>query len=495
MYNNPKRSCHIVEAILLCATFLLLPLTLALAQEIPITTSSKEARQLFIQGRDNLANVQFREAAKYFDQAIQKDPEFALAYLYRAQSGGGYNLAMSYVKKAAALVDKVSPGEKLLILTNQAGFEGDRISEKSYAEQLDKAYPNDKWAQTQIGEFHYGNGDYKVALKHFSHALKLDANFAPPYNMIGYANSQLSDYSAAENAFKKYISLIPGDPNPYDSYAELLQKIGKYDESTAQYEKALSIDPQFISSMKGIGDNYLFKGDYSKAREYYDQEFQTATAINNKLGALFWKAVSYVHENKIPEALEGIQKERELADSHDLQISVLGTHNTAAFILCETGKPDEGMREISDATLLISRMPVSGSMKENLSASMMLSKCFALVHAGKISEATNEAAKTEAIVRKRQDLSQIKRVNFIHGIIELKKNNNEKALSYFADADNESPLTWYYTAVAYQNNGNKSKSAELFKKISTWNVNSLDLALVRNRAIEDLKASGLSSSD
>lgn len=494
MYN-PKKSCLAVGVILLSAVFLVLPLTVTFAQEIPVTTSSKEALQLFIQGRDNLANVQFRKAAEYFDQAIQKDPEFAMAYLYRAQSGGGYNLAMSNIKKAVALVDKVSPGEKLLILANEAGFEGNRITEKTYFQQLEEAYPSDKWAQTQIGEFYFGNADYKTALKHFNQALTIDNEFAPPYNMIGYANSQLGDYSAAENAFKKYIALIPKDPNPYDSYAELLQKMGKYDESTAQYEKALAIDPEFISSLKGIGDNYLFKGDYSKAREYYDQEFQTTSAINNKLSALFWKAVSYVHENKIPDALEVMQKERELADSNDLQTSVFGTHNTAAIILSETGNAGEGMSEISKATLLINEMPVSESMKENLTANLMLGKCYALAQEGKLSEALNETDKTEAIVRKRQDLSQIKRVNFIHGIIELKKNNNEKALSYFADADNESPLTWYYTAVAHQNNGNKSKSAELFKKISTWNVNSLDLALVRNRAIENLKASGLSSSD
>ena len=495
MYNHSSKSCPIAVMFLLGASFLLLPLVASFAQEIPITTSSQEARQLFIQGRDNLANVQFRKAAEYFDQAIQKDPDFAMAYLYRAQSGGGYNLAMSNIKKAVALVDKVSPGEKLLILANQARFEGNRINEKSYIEQLDKAYPNDKWAQTQIGEFYYGNADYETALKHFNRALKIDPDFAPPYNMVGYANSQLGDYNAAENAFKRYISLIPDNPNPYDSYAELLQKMGKYDESAAQYEKALSIDPQFISSLKGIGDNYLFKGDYSKAREYYDQQFQTATAINDKLNALFWKAVSYVHENKMQDALKVLQDERELADSHDLQTNVFVTHNIAAIILSETGKPDEAIKEISDATSLINAMPVSGSMKENLKANVMLGKCFALAHAGKVNEAMNEADQTEKMVRMRQDKSQLKRLNFIRGLLELKQNNNEKAIAYFADADNESPLTWYYTAMAYLNSGNKTKSAELYKKISTWNVNSLDLALVRNSAIENLKTSGLSSKD
>ena len=49
--------------------------------------------------------------------------------------------------------------------------------------------------------------------------------------MLGYAYRQEGDYANAEQAFKKYIELIPNDPNPYDSYAELLLKMGKFDES------------------------------------------------------------------------------------------------------------------------------------------------------------------------------------------------------------------------------------------------------------------------
>jgi len=451
--------------------------------------------QLFIHGRDNLANVQLRQASEYFDQAIQKDPDFAMAYLYRAQSVGGYNMAMDNIHKAVSLVDKVSSGEKMLIMATKASFEGNRIEEKSYVEQLDKAYPTDKWAQTQIGQFHYGNSDYKMALEHFNRALKADPNFAPPYNMIGYANSQLGDYNAAENAFKKYISLIPNDPNPYDSYAELLQKMGKYDESTVQYQKSLSIDPQFISSLKGIGDNYLFKGDYTKARDYYDQQYQKSTVINNKLGSLFWKAVSYVHEGNTQAALDIINKERDLANSHNLMTSVFTTHNSAAFILCETGEPDKALKETNMANDLIDEMQVSESMKENLTANVLLRKSFILAQQGDVDEASKVAQQAEKLVNKRQDEGQIKMLHFVEGITALQKDMNDDAISHFKMADNDSPLTWYYKAVAYQNSGNEEKSMEIYKKIAKWNVNGLDLALVRNKAMGKLKAAGMSAAD
>ena len=72
-----------------------------------------------------------------------------------------------------------------------------------------------------------------------------------------------------KNAFKKYIELIPDDPNPYDSYAELLMKIGRYDESIENYKKALSINPQFVFSFVGIATNLNLKGEYSAARENF----------------------------------------------------------------------------------------------------------------------------------------------------------------------------------------------------------------------------------
>ena len=63
--------------------------------------------------------------------------------------------------------------------------------------------------------------------------------------------------------FKKYVELIPADPNPYDSYAELLLKMGRFDESVANYQKALAIDSNFSSSRIGIATNLMYEGKHA----------------------------------------------------------------------------------------------------------------------------------------------------------------------------------------------------------------------------------------
>jgi len=54
---------------------------------------------------------------------------------------------------------------------------------------------------------------------------------------------------------KRYVELVPNESNPYDSYAEILMKQGKFEESAENYRKALSLKPDFFFSYTGlVGD-------------------------------------------------------------------------------------------------------------------------------------------------------------------------------------------------------------------------------------------------
>ena len=55
-----------------------------------------------------------------------------------------------------------------------------------------------------------------MAIKHYEKATTINPSFSQPYNQLGYAYRFIEKFNDAENAFKKYIELIPGDPNPYD---------------------------------------------------------------------------------------------------------------------------------------------------------------------------------------------------------------------------------------------------------------------------------------
>ena len=225
-------------------------------KEIPITTNSDEALELFLKGRDMYDNLKTPQAAELFDKAIALDKDFAMAYLYRANSGGGYKIYRENLSKALDLLDKVTEGEKHLILYSNAD---NSIEQKAKLDTLLNLYPEDKRVQDLAGNYYYVLQDYPNALDHYKKSLEIDSNFASSYNSLGYIYMGMDNYADAEKSFKKYIELIPNEANPYDSYAEFLLMQSRFDESIEQYNKAIQTDPEFITALIGIGNNYIFK--------------------------------------------------------------------------------------------------------------------------------------------------------------------------------------------------------------------------------------------
>jgi tetratricopeptide (TPR) repeat protein len=89
------------------------------------------------------------------------------------------------------------------------------------------------------------------------------------YNFLGYEYISLGKMQKAKEALENYIKYTPDAANPYDSMGEfyLIQK--QYDQSIEMYEKALTKDPEFFMSQKGVGINHFYLGNHEKAREYW----------------------------------------------------------------------------------------------------------------------------------------------------------------------------------------------------------------------------------
>jgi tetratricopeptide (TPR) repeat protein len=460
---------------------------LSQVKEIPITTSSKEALSLYISGRDKIENFETVSAAKLFDQAIQKDPEFAMAYLYRSQSGGGANVFRQNLDKAISLTSKVSEGERLQILYSQALANGNGLKQKEYLDQLLKLFPSDKRVHGMAGLYYYGLNDFSKSLEEFTKSTELDNKYVSAINMVGYCQSALENYPEAEKAFQTYIKLIPEKAASYDSFAELLLKMGKYDESIAQYKIALAKDPTFSYSLTGLGNNYIFKGDYASARKYYQEYFDKTSAIGEKLSALFLKATSFVHEGKIDEALSVFDEYHTLAVKEKQVVGSIMSYAFQGYTLSEMGNPAEGMKYYEKAAGLIDKSDLSEAVRENMVTASLLWRFYFMTSNNELDKATAESEKCKVKVESRKDPGEEMLLNSIYAFLEIRKGNYEKAIQYLSKADTQDPLNWYYTAVAYNKMGDKQNASKLFEKIIKYNVNSINLALVRKRAMEELK--------
>jgi tetratricopeptide (TPR) repeat protein len=444
---------------------------------MPLTGTS-EAVALFVQGRDKVENLE--DPGTFFEQAIQKDPNFAVAYLFIGRTNPDFR---KNTEKAVALADKVSPGEKEYILAVRDQINGNLDGRKSHLEQLLKLYPNDKRAHSLLGGYYRGIGDDATALHHYQDAVNIDKNFAPAYNDIGYSYINMGKFPEAEAAFKTYIQLIPKNPNPYDSYAELLMRMGKYDESIEQYKKALATDPTFFNSYRGIGNNYVYKGEYSKARASYQLMYDKAPDDAGRDLALLSTVDSYIAEGNTEKAIETNERRRQMAEkAGDIQ-SMIGINSVAGYILLEAGRLDDAAKQFAIADKLRADPSLPDLLAINRKFGSMLDTSRLLIARGDFNGARLQLEAMQTITAATKNPNFERTYHQVFGSLELKQKNYPQALEHLAKADQTSPVVWYYQAAAYEGSGNKKMATTLYGKVANWNqLDDPGFAVVRPRA-------------
>lgn len=258
--------------------------------------------------------------------------------------------------------------------------------------------------------------------------------------------------------------------------------MGKYDESIEQYKKAFLRDSSFTSSLEGLGHNYVFKGNFEKAREYYQKVFDNTHNIDGKFDALLWKATSYVHEGNIEKAMKAFEEYRALAKKEEHVINIILSYANQCFILTESTNPDEGMKYYEKASDLVKSSDLSKPVKENYILNSLMWRCYVLTAKDEFDKAEDDFEKCKQMVEDRQNQNKEMDLNFLYAFREIKKGNYNRAIDFLSKADVADPYNWFYIALAYDKKGDKENASRFYKMLADCNVNSLGLALVQKKS-------------
>ena len=472
---------------LVCAILFLISGGLAARQaptpaKVPITASSDEARALYLRARDLGEKLRVTDAHQMYEQAIAKDPSFALAYVGLANTSGTTKEFIDATKRAASLADKVSEGERLIVNALDAGLKGDPVQVMARYTSLVRLFPEDERAHTLLGVAYFGRQEYEQAVNEFVKAISINAAFSPPYNQLGYAYRFLEKYDDAEKAFKKYIELIPDDPNPYDSYAELLMKTGRFEESIASYEKALSIDPHFLNSYVGIGNDRLFMDRPEQARAVFGKMAAAARTTGERRQAHFWMAASYVHEGATDKALGELKAEYALAEAEQDAASMSGDLTVMGDVLREAERYDEALGKYVEAVSVIDAAQVPAEVKEATRRNHLFEQArVAAVH-GDVATAKAKATAYAAQVMPRQAPFELRQQHELAGLIALAEKRPSAAAEEFARANQQDPRILYLTAVALREAGDTARASAAASKAASFNSLNFNFAYVRAKA-------------
>jgi len=244
------------------------------------------AYELYLKGRYHWAKWSedgFQQAISNFEQALAKDPGFALAYSGLADSFGvlayftmdpaqshGLNLRSKAYARRALELDEALP-EAHLTLGNIAHFQDWDwdLAERELKLALE-LNPNSADAHQSYSLFLMDQCLFEEAMKEMELALQLDPLSLPHNTAMGYLLFCTGSYYEAVTHLRSTIELDPDIPLIRQILGASLERVGKYDEAVSEYLMLIPASarrPEITESLREAFANFGMSGFWKRFAE------------------------------------------------------------------------------------------------------------------------------------------------------------------------------------------------------------------------------------
>lgn len=214
------------------------------AEESKVTktyTTNPDAYQLYLKGNFYLAKYNeegYKKALEYYNQAIAKDANYALAY---------HGIAVAYDFANGFYLPPKESEPKAKEAALKALELDDTLAETHFL--LGKIVFWYEW-------------DWRAAERHWKRANELDPAYPPTYPVYLSAQGRLDEAVKAQQILQQR---SPLDLNMSLDLASILLAAGRYDQSIEQARKALELDPNYWWSYQILGLAYERKKQFPEA--------------------------------------------------------------------------------------------------------------------------------------------------------------------------------------------------------------------------------------
>lgn len=284
-------------------------------------TNSNEAYQLYLKGRYHFAKRtkdDMLKSIEYFRQAINLDPNFALAY---ARIADVYNQMPAYpfLSSHEAFPKAKAAAEKALEIDPS-------LSEAHTAMANVLAVYDWNWAEAE---------------REFKRAIELDPNSADAH--FRYAQVFLSPTGRHDEAIREMnraLELEPLDLPMLALFSQMLRFSRQNDRAIEQAQKTLDLEPEFVLGIYVLGQALIIEGKYQEAIDIGEKALLKDP---NRQFILENAAYAYAKSGRRKEAEEIIAKFREIAKTDSIS-----TYYTA-IIYSALGDKDKAFAELQTA--------------------------------------------------------------------------------------------------------------------------------------------------
>ncbi|MFZ1700617.1 MAG: tetratricopeptide repeat protein [Pyrinomonadaceae bacterium] len=249
-------------------------------------TADNEAYQLYLKGRFHYlkrTKADLEKGVEYYEQAIARDPGFALAYVgiseaYRTMPSYGYVASREVAARARAAAQKaleIDPG----LAEAHAAVAGVAVNFDWDWQKAESEYKNAIELGPNVAEIHknYGYGflvpmgRFREAIVELKRALELEplsviyvSHLASSYMYDGQLDKALEQTAEANY-------LAAGHPTVSYHSCVVYNKAGMYDKAIELAEEGLEKDPANQDSLVNAGYAYAKSGKRRKAEEIIER--------------------------------------------------------------------------------------------------------------------------------------------------------------------------------------------------------------------------------
>jgi tetratricopeptide (TPR) repeat protein len=442
---------------------------------MPVTTSSPEARTLYEKGMADYENLYLDRSNDDWRAAVKADPNLAVAWAWIAFNGSDPKEVSAAREKAKALAPKLTPGEQLMIAWIAKVQEGDFIGGISAMNDLLEFYPKDKHLLYLAANWLMGEDGNEQAQRFLEKALAIDKNFPPALNDLAYVDARDRQFDNAFALMDRYVALLPKEPNPHDSYGELLRMAGNFEGSLKQYRAALKLDPDFITSQVGLGDTYALMRNQEQARIEYDKAIRYAQNEADRLTYCMQKAMTWVRDGKFGEADKLFREIAQTAQAKEQDLQEAQAYRHLAEYQTDDKVALKYLRDAEDS--LGQRDLLSKGDKDEELSRILRNRTVRASHAGNRELADKSLKQLEAMVSGSRNHVIQSSYNGAAGTLLMDQKKFDEAISYL-EGDQDNPFSMELLVQAYYQTNQSDKLAEAEAKLRGTNVATMEQALV-----------------
>ena len=442
---------------------------------LPVTTTSPKALELYKKGMADYENLYLERCNDDWRAAVKEDPNLAVAWAWIAFNSGNPQEVSQARAKAKELAPKVSRGEQLMVAWISKVQEGDFLGGITAMNDMLEMYPHDKHLLYLAGNWLIGENGDEQAQRFFEKALAIDRNFPAALNDLAYVDARHRQFAKAFAAMDRYVALLPQEPNPQDSYGELLRMAGNFEGSLMHYRAALKIDPDFVTSQLGLGDTYALMGNQEQARVEYDKAIRFAHNEADRLSYGMQRAMTFVRDGNYAEADKSLLEIAETAHAKEQDLQEAKAFRQMAEYQTDDSVAFKDLNLAEEA--LTHRATISASDRDEEMSRILRNRTVRAARAGDQALADKSLQQLEALANGSRNRVIQSSWQGAAGTLLMDQKKYQDAIAHLEE-DQDNPFTMELLVQAYYQTGQSDKLHELEGKLRGTNVPTMEQALV-----------------